>query len=57
MIGKDPTEIKKRQEEKKRRLEEINALRDELKNKIEEKGYDLKKMFELFDKNGDGVFV
>lgn len=31
-------------------------LRDDLKLAIQKKGFDLKKMFDLFDKNGDGVF-
>ena len=45
-----------RQEEKKRRQNELKRLKQELNQKISSRGIDLRQFFTKFDKNGDGVF-
>ena len=35
---------------------EVEALRKTLSDAIQRKGYDIAKMFKLFDQNGDGTF-
>lgn len=41
---------------RRKKTEETNRLRSALKKAIESKGYDIAKMFKLFDTNGDGTF-
>lgn len=38
------------------RIDELNRLRNILREKIAEKGIDIEGFFKMFDKNGDGVF-
>eukprot|EP00347_Sterkiella_histriomuscorum_P016183 403354171 len=42
--------------ERKEQTEEVNRLRRQLNQSIQERGLDIAKMFQMFDKNGDGVF-
>jgi len=50
------TKKQKRQEEITRRKEEYLRIKQELRERIAERGIDIEGFFKLFDKNGDGVF-
>lgn len=50
------TKKQKRQEEIKQRKEEYLRIKQELRERIAERGIDIETFFKLFDKNGDGVF-
>jgi Ca2+-binding EF-hand superfamily protein len=42
--------------QKKSEFAEVQKLKNVIRTAIEKKGYDLAKMFKLFDTNGDGTF-